>query len=176
MSRPPRPGLVALAAVVAASLLAGQDCGKPSDEAVLRSLLKESVARAERKDARGLMELFAPDYRDFQGRDAAGTLELVKDYLDHYRGVVIHLLGVRIGGIDPQGTASVECDLSLSHGAAEVLRKLIRYTGEYYRFKVDLRKTGPGVWRFTYAEWESIGLAGLFPESLDLLKKLFPDL
>ena len=122
------------------------------------------------------MELFAPDYRDFQGRDAAGTLDLVTDYLDHYRGVVIHLLGVRTGGIDPRGTASVECDVSLSPGAAEVLRKLIRYTGEYYRFKVDLRKTGPGAWRFTYAEWESLGLAELFPESLDLLKELFPGL
>jgi len=176
MTRPLRSGLVGLAAIVAAAFLAGPDCGKPSDEAAIRALLEESVARAEGKDARGLVELFAPDYRDFQGRDRAGTLGLVTDYLDHYRGVVIHLLGVRIGDIDPEGSASVECDVSLSHGAAEVLRKLIRYTGEYYRFQFDVRKTGPGAWRFAYAEWQSVGLAGLFPESLDLLKKLFPGL
>jgi hypothetical protein len=62
----------------------------------------------------------------------------------------------------------------MSHGAAEVLRKLIRFTGEYYRFRIDLRKTGPVEWRFVYAEWESIGLDGLFPESLEILRKLFP--
>jgi len=176
MRRTLRPGLIALAAFLAASILAGPDCSRPSDGAAIRALLEESVARAEKKDARGLMELFAPDYRDFQGRDRAGTLDLVKDYLDHYRGVVIHLLGVRIGDPGPEGRASVECDVSLSHGAAQVLRKLIRYTGEYYRFKLDLRKTGPDAWRFTYAEWQPVGLAELFPESLDLLKKLFPGL
>ncbi len=30
--------------------------------------------------------------------------------------------------------------------------------------------------RFTYAEWESIGLSELFPESLEILRKLFPNL
>ena len=112
----------------------------------------------------------------FRGRDPAGTLRLVTDYLDRYRGIVIHLLGARIGDVGPDGRASVECEVSLSHGAAEVLRKLIRYTGEYYRFRIDLRKNERGEWRLTYAEWQSIGLAELFPESLDILKKLFPGL
>jgi hypothetical protein len=122
------------------------------------------------------MEFFAPDYEDFSGRDPAGTLRLITDYLDRYRGIVIHLLSARVGDVGPDGRASVECEVSLSHGAAEVLRKLIRYSGEYYRFRIDLRKSERGEWRFTYAEWQSIGLAGLFPESLDILKKLFPGL
>ncbi len=168
--------LAAAAAVLAALVLSAPACGKPSNEAAIRALLEESVGRAEKKDARGLMEFFAPDYADFEGRDRAGTLRLITDYLDQYRGVVIHLLGARVGDVGPDGRASVECEVSLSHGAAEVLRKLIRYTGEYYRFRIELRKAGRADWLFTYAEWQSIGLPDLFPESLDILKKLFPGL
>jgi len=164
------------AAVLAAIVLSALACGKPSDESAIRALLEESVARAEKKDPEGLMEFFAADYVDFQGRDRAATLRLVTDYLDRYRGVVIHLLGVRIGAVGPDGRASVDCEVSLSHGAAEVLRRLIRSTGEYYRFRFDVRKTGPAEWRFSFAEWQSIGLAELLPESLDVLKKLFPGL
>jgi hypothetical protein len=166
----------AVAAAFGAALLSVLACGRPSDEAVIRELLEKSVGRAEKKDPGGLMEFFADDYVDFQGRDRAGTFRLITDYLDRYHGVVIHLLGVRVGAVGPDGRASVDCEISLSHGAAEVLRRLIRYTGEYYRFRFDLRKTGPAEWRFTFAEWQSIGLAELFPESLDVLKKLFPGL
>ena len=168
--------MTAAVAALAVIVFSASACGKPSDESTIRAMLRESVARAEKKDARGLMELFAPDYVDFEGRDPAGTLRLVTDYLDRYRGIVIHLLSARLGEIAPDGLASVECEISLSHGAAEVLRKLIRYTGEYYRFRFDLRRSGPGTWRFTYAEWQSISLTDLFPESLAVLKKLFPGL
>lgn len=166
----------AAAAALAATALAPLSCGKPSDEAAIGALLREAVARAEKRDVEGLMALFAPDYRDFQGRDPEGTRRLVTEYLDRYHGIVIHLLGTRIAAIGPDGTASAEFELALSHGAAEVLRKLIRYAGEYYHFRVDLRRDGPEAWRFTSAEWRYVDLAGLLPESLEILRKLFPGL
>jgi hypothetical protein len=175
MTRPGRARVIAVAALAAAVAFA-QACGKPSEEVRIRELLKEAVRRAEKKDIARLEGLFAPGYADFEGRDTNGTIRLVTDHLDRYRGVVIHLLGARVGDIDPDGLASVECEVSLSHGAAEVLRKLIRYAGEYYRFRIDLRKDGPSGWRFTYAEWRPIGLTEVFPESLAILKELFPDL
>jgi len=161
---------------MAAAVLSVLACGKPSDESAIRALLAEAVARAEDKDVRGVMELLASDYVDFEGRDAAGTRSLISEYLDRYRGVVIHLLGARVGDPGPDGRAAVECEVSLSHGAAEVLRKLIRYAGEYYRFRIDVRRTGRGEWRIAYTEWRSIDLTELFPESLAILKKLFPGL
>lgn len=176
MTRARRGSAWGLAAALAALSLGVVSCGKPSDEAAIRALLAETAAKAEKRDLRGLRELFAPDYRDFEGRDVDGTLGLVADHLDRARGAVIHLLGVRVGDIGADGRASVDCEASLSHGAAEVLRRLIRYTGEYYRFRVEVRKDGSGRWRLAYAEWQSIGLPELFPESLDLLKKLFPGL
>jgi hypothetical protein len=158
----------------AAVCAVAMSCGAPSDEARIRGTLKEAVAAAEKKDLDALRAFFAPDYADFEGRDTEGTLRLVTDHLDRYRGVVIHLLGARLEALEPDGRASVTCEVSLSHGPAEVLRKLIRYAGEYYRFRIDLRKTGSREWRFVYAEWRSIGLPELFPESLNILKKLFP--
>jgi hypothetical protein len=165
------------AALSAAALWAiAASCAAPSEEARIRGTLKEAVSAAEKKDLDALRAYFAPDYSDFEGRDTEGTLRLVTDHLDRYRGIVIHLLGARLEALEPDGRASVTCEISLSHGAAEVLRKLIRYAGEYYRFRIDLQKTGPREWRFVYAEWRSIGLTELSAESLGILKKLFPGL
>ena len=173
MSRAGAGGVLAALALAALAAVSTA-CGPPSEEGRIRSLLKKAAALAEKKDLDALKELFAPDYEDFQGRDVNGTARLVSGYLDRYRSVVIHLLGARVGQPGPDGRASVEFEVSLSHGAAEVLRRLMRYSGEYYRFEVEVRKDGRD-WRFVAAEWSSIGLAELLPESLDILKELFPD-
>ncbi|OGD23873.1 MAG: hypothetical protein A2Y70_05970 [Candidatus Aminicenantes bacterium RBG_13_64_14] len=166
--------LWALVLAVAGFFPAG--CGTPSEAARIREFLKESVALAEKKQIGALMERFSPDYSDFEGRDKADAERLIGDYLGRFRGIVIHLLSARVDVSGPEGRAAVECEMSFSHGAAEVLRKLISYTGEYYRFRFDLDKTGKGEWRFAYADWQSVSLTDLFPESLEILKKLFPDL
>lgn len=172
-----RAGVVAAVPLAAGLLcLLTSFCGRPSEAARVRELLERSAARAERRDVGGLMDLFAPDYKDFEGRDKAGTVRLVTDHLARYRGVVVHVLGVEVGTIGPDGRTEVTCDVALSHGAAEILRKLIRIGSEYYRFRLELRRDPAGEWRFTYAEWEPIDLADLFPESLTILKKLFPEL
>ncbi len=171
-----RPVRTTAAAALALTALLSAACGRPSDESRVRGLLERAAALAEKKDAAGLGDLFAPDYRDFQGRDAEGTLRLITGYLDRYSHIVIHLLAVRVGDVGPDGRASVECEVSLSHGAAEVLRRLIRYSGEYYGFRMAVRREGAKDWRFTAAEWQPIGLAELSPEALAVLKKLFPGL
>ncbi len=166
--------LWALALAAAGFFPAG--CGTPSEEVRIKEFLKKSVALAEKREVGALMDRFAPDYSDFEGRDKAGAERLIRDHLEMFRGIVIHLLSVRVDAPGPDGRAPVECEMSFSHGAAEVLRKLIRYTGEYYRFRLELDKSGKGEWRFAYAEWQPVGLVDLFPESLAVLKKLFPDL
>lgn len=149
-------------------------CRPPSEEARLRDFLKETVALAGKKDLAALMALLADDYSDFEGRDKAATEVLVRD---HFRrgGIVVHLLGVRVGSLDPAGEASAEAEVLLSSGPAEVFRKLIRYAGECYRFSFRLRRAPPSNWQLVSAGWESVPLTDLLPESLAVLKKLFPD-
>ncbi len=170
-----RTAAVAFLAAVCVCLLAAA-CSKPSEESRIRALLDEAARRAEKRDVGALMELFLPEYADVEGRDKAGTARLIADYLKRYRGVVVHVLGVHAEAISGEIRADVVCEVALSHGAAEVLRKLIRVGSEYYRFRFELHKDGAGEWRFLRAEWGSIGLPDLFPDSLDILRKLFPDL
>jgi len=164
------------ALALAAAGLFSAGCGTPSEEARIKEFLKESVALAEKREVGALMERFSPDYSDFEGRDKADAERLVADYVGRFRGIVIHLLSTRVDGPGPDGRAAVECEMCFSHGAAEVLRKLISYTGEYYRFRFALDRTGTGEWRFAFAEWQSVGLLDLFPESREILRKLFPGL
>lgn len=175
MNRAVRPGAAFALAAVVAGLLAGS-CRRPSEETRVRELLERAAALAEKRDVDGLAGLFAADYQDFEGRDKAGTVRLITDHLSRYRGVVVHVLGVHPGTIGADGRTDVACEVALSHGAAQVLRRLVRLGNEYYRFRFDLRKDGAGGWRFVYGEWESIALTDLFPESLSILRKLFPDL
>jgi hypothetical protein len=165
-----------LALVLAAAGFFPAACGTPSEEARIREFLKKSVALAENREVGALMEHFSSEYSDFEGRDRADAERLIADYLARFRGIVLHLLSARVDGPGPDGRASVECEMSFSHGAAEVLRKLIRYTGEFYRFRFELERAGEGEWRFAFAEWQSVDLLDLFPESREILRKLFPDL
>ena len=164
------------ALILAAAGLFPARCGRPSEEVRIRDFLKKAVVLAGNREIAALMEHFSPEYSDFEGRDKASTERLIADYLGEFRGIVIHLLSSRVDVSGPDGRAAVECEMSFSHGAAEVLRKLFSYSGEYYRFRFDLEKSGNGEWRFAHAEWRSVSLADLFPESLQILKKLFPDL
>lgn len=175
MKRARRAPVAAVVGLAAVGLIAAA-CAKPSEEARIRVLLEKAADLAEDRDVPGLAGLFLDEYADFEGRDKAGTVRLVTDHLSRYRGVVVHILGVRVEAIAPDGRADVGCEIALSHGAAEVLRRLIRVGSEYYRFEFELRKDASGEWRFAYAEWEEIGLGELLPESLEVLRKLFPEL
>jgi hypothetical protein len=164
-----------LAALLAAVAVAA-GCGGTSEEDRVRETVAKAAARAEKRDLEGLGRFLDAGFTDGEGRDKAGLLELVSGYLERRRGVVVHVLGCRVLEVDPAGRASVEFEVSLSHGAAEVLRKLIRWSGTYYRFSAGLVRDPAGEWRFAAAAWEEIPLTDLFPESLAVLKELFPDL
>jgi hypothetical protein len=150
-------------------------CGRPSEEARIRTFLKQTISTAEKRDLAAVMDRLTEDYADFEGRDKRATEALVQEYFRR-TGIVIHLLSVKVDAIEDGVRASVRAETMLSSGTAEVFRKLVRYAGDYYRFSLRLRKSPAAVWQVESAAWESVSLAGLFPESLAVLKKLFPDI
>jgi hypothetical protein len=126
---------------------------------------------AEEKDIESIMMLLADDYTDFQRRDKSRTRDMIQQYFDQYRGIVIHVLSTQIDEINPP-EASIRTELAMSSGAAKVLRKVVRFSTDNYRLKMRLIKRDER-WQIKYAEWRYVSLDELFPESLSILQKLF---
>jgi hypothetical protein len=148
-------------------------CGPKTDEDQIRELMKEAGQHIEKKDLSSLMGLLSDDYSDYRGRDKSQTQDMVQTYFSEFRGIVIHVLSTRIDGIN-LGEATIRTDAALSSGAAKALRKLVPVSTDNYRFEIELIKK-QDLWLIRYAEWKHIGIEELFPESLSILKKLFPD-
>jgi len=149
-------------------------CGRPSEEARIGDFVKQTIVLAQKRNLQAVMDRLADDYADFEGRDKAETEGLLREYFRR-TGIVIHLLSVKVEAVEPQGRAAIRAEAMLSSGAAEVFRKLLAYTGDYYRFDLRLSKTPAGAWQIASADWETVPLAGLLPDSIAVLKKLFPD-
>jgi hypothetical protein len=147
-------------------------CRAKTDEDLILELMDHIDRLAEKKDIAGLMANLADDYSDFEARDKNATQAMVKDYFAHYKGIVIHMLSTRIDHVDPLA-ASIQTEAALSSGAAEVFRKLVRFSTDNYRFKFKLAKA-QGAWKIQYAEWRYVSLNELYPESMTILKKIFP--
>jgi hypothetical protein len=153
--------------------LAIGSCRAKTETENIAALVADLAVKAEKKDAAGLIANLAGDYLDFEKRDLAQTTAIIEEYFSRYRGIVIHVLSSRIV-IEDARNAAVEIDVSLSSGAAQAFRKLIRFSGENYRFACRLRKGDR--WLITAAKWEYMAVEGLFPESIKILRELFPNL
>jgi hypothetical protein len=155
------------------ALLLVASCADESEEARILKFMNSVGKLVEKKDLSGFLAVLTDDYADFEGRDKKATEALVGDYFRRRFGIVMHLLHTKVGDITAGGEVSLETDVVLSSGGAEVLRKIVRFAGDFYRFKLELRKTPVG-WRINRAEWEYLSLNDLFPESLPILKNFFP--
>jgi len=148
-------------------------CREKTDKDLILELMDRVGSEVEGRDTEALLARLTDDYHDFEGRDKSGTEELLKDYFARYRGVVVHILSTRIDNLEASG-ASIQAEVALSSGAAQILRKLLRFSTENYRFGLTLIKYG-GEWKIQYAEWQYLRLDELSPESMSIFKKLFPD-
>jgi hypothetical protein len=149
-------------------------CGERSEEDVILDLMDQVGDYVEKKDIDNLLMYFAEDYKDFEGRDKNQTRAMISQYFLDFHGIVSHVLSTQIEDVTAVG-ASIQTDVLISSGGAKLFRKLVKYAGDYYRIKAKLVKR-EGLWQLQYAEWTYISLEDLFPESLSILKKIFPNL
>jgi hypothetical protein len=136
--------------------------------------LDHLISLAEKKDLSAILGFLAEDFGDFEGRDKHGLGALLSSYFEGRTGIVVHRLGARVVGFEPD-RAEVEAEVALSSGGAEALRRLVRISPDIYRLRLDFGRVGR-TWLVRYAEWSPIGLDGLLPDSLGELKKIFPRL
>ena len=160
-----------IVALAAASLFSS--CRSRTEQEILADEIDDMAARVEKKDSRGLVAHLADDYRDFEGRDRTQTEAMAEEYFSRYRSIKIKLLSSRIA-MGEAGAATAEIEVSLYSGLASALRKGIGFSGENYRVSCLFRKGRE--WRVHEARWEYVPLENLFPESLKVLRELFPDL
>jgi ketosteroid isomerase-like protein len=149
-------------------------CHKKTEEDAILELVDTLARLAEKKDLEGIMTYFADDFLDFEGRDKAGIKALLAGHFSGRTGIVVHPLSSRIDSL-VMSKASLQTEVALSSGGAEALRRLVRISPDNYRIKIGLVKDGAG-WFIQSAEWSYISLDELFPESLAILKKIFPKL
>ena len=149
------------------------NCRSKTDREIIAALIAKMAVQVEKRDAAGLIAHLAENYSDFAGRDRAQTAAMVEEYFSRYRGIVIKVLASRIE-LGSTQSAEVEADVAFYSGAASAFRKMIGFSGENYRFKFALEKKD--VWTIRSSQWEYVPLSGLFPESLRILRELFPDL
>ena len=155
-------------------LLAAASCRSKTDEDVILEMVDNLGRLAEKKDLEGVMANFTSDFSDFEGRDKAGLRALLSEYFSGRTGIVVHRLSSRIEGLEA-ARALLQVEVALSSGGAEALRRLIRISPDNYRIKTGLVKERQR-WLIRYAEWSSVNLNELLPESLAILKKIFPKL
>jgi ketosteroid isomerase-like protein len=155
-------------------LVLSASCHRKTEEDVILELVDTLARLAEKKDLETIMTCFADDFSDFEGRDKAGLKALLAGYFSGRTGIVVHRLSSRIETLEIS-QASLQTEVALSSGGAEALRRLVRISPDNYRIKIGLAKDGEG-WLIQSAEWSYISLNELFPESLTMLKKIFPKL
>jgi len=146
-------------------------CAAKTDEELIFELMGDIGDLAEKKEIECIMMNLTDDYTDFQGRNKSKTQDMIQQYFNQYRGIVIHVLSTQIDEINPP-EALIRTEIAMSSGAAKVLRKLIKVSTDNYRLKMKLIKKD-GKWQIQYAEWRYVSLDELFPESLSILKKIF---
>jgi hypothetical protein len=149
-------------------------CQEKTDEELILEMMEDVGKYAEKKDMSSIMINLADDYHDFEGRGKKETQDMINEYYERYRGIAINMLSTQIEEFSSL-EASIQTEVAFSSGAAKVFRKLIRYSTENYRLKIKLIKRNDR-WQIQYAEWKYVTLNELFPESLSILKKIFPDL
>ncbi|MBN1271140.1 MAG: hypothetical protein JXB26_02620 [Candidatus Aminicenantes bacterium] len=148
--------------------------GGKTEEERLVECIREMGRMAEKKDIDGIMTYIAEDYQDHQGRDWMRTEEMIKDYFMTYRGIAVSMLGIQVVSFLPE-EAVARTEVALSSGPAKVFRKLLKYSTDIYRIEMEMIQEGE-YWQVRSARWHYIGLEEILPESLSVLRKLFPDI
>ena len=147
-------------------------CSGKSEEDLLRETVNKIGDYAENKKLDGILFYLSEDYQDDEDRTYEDIESLIDTYLGRFYGIAVNTLGTNIISLAPPD-AEIETDVALSSGAAKLFRKAVRYSGQFYRFTLKMKKEGDH-WKCTGAAWKYITLDELFPESFKILKKLFP--
>ena len=148
-------------------------CSTSSGRSDVEELIYSAVSAAEERDVEKFMKIISIEYLDEEERTKADIREKVKTYLNRFRGISVNILNIKTveKGNDNE---VVITEINFSHGLGKMLSKVIRSYGESYRFRLDMTRRARG-WVVKQAEWEWMSIEELYPESIKVLRELFPN-
>ncbi len=148
------------------------NCSKKSEKDIILDTMEEIGAKAEKRDLNGILYYISADYTDYKDRGKAEIQKQIEENFNRHKGIVASILATKIVVLNlPE--AEIQTDVMFSSGAAKMLRKLINFAGNCYRFNLHLIKEG-NFWKIKRASWDYISIEELLPDSIDILKNLTP--
>lgn len=154
-------------------LLFFSSCSQKSEKDYILETIDKIGNYTENKNVDGIIKCISEKYSDIEGRTISDIRNLLKKYFKRYFGIVTNILKTKILEIK-SSNAKIETDVAFSSGAAKVFRKVVRYSGELYRFTIFLKKEN-NIWKIRSVSWQYITIDELFPGSIKILKKNFPN-
>ncbi|MCP4147854.1 MAG: hypothetical protein GY757_08885 [bacterium] len=149
-------------------------CSGPTEEDKIKEMIDKLGDSAEKKSKYRILSYISDNYSDPRERTYDDIEILLDENLEKYSGIAANILGIEISAIKVP-YAKVEADVVLSAGALKMFRKMVKFSGQFYRFNMELEKEKEQ-WKIKSATWRHISLRELFPESMEVAKELFPNL
>jgi len=146
-------------------------CSGQSEKDILLETIESIVDYGEKRDVAGVLSWISTSYLDDEKRSFEDLNQILDEYLEKYRGIAVNLLSSKISKIEVTD-AVVETEMAFSSGAAKMFRKLINFSGSCYRFNLKLVKE-TNRWKIRSASWKYVSPEELFPESMNIIQKLF---
>ena len=148
-------------------------CGTSSGRSEIEETIYNTASAAEKRDVEEFMKIISKDYLDREERTRDDIEEKIKKYFNRFRGISVNILNVRTvnKGVND---AEIITEISFSSGIGKVFSKIFSSYGEVYRFYLLMLHMNKR-WVVKSAEWEWMSLDEIYPESLKVLRELFPD-
>lgn len=148
-------------------------CGTSSGRSEIEETIYNAASVAEKRDVEEFMKIISKDYLDREERTRADIEEKIRKYFNRFKGISVNILNVRTvnKGVND---AEVITEISFSSGIGKVFSKVFSSYGEVYRFYISMLYLSER-WVVKNAEWEWMSIDEIYPESLKVLRELFPD-
>ncbi len=148
-------------------------CGSSDKRSEIGEIIYSAVSAAEERDVEKFMKIISIEYLDDEERTKADIREKVKTYLNRFRGISVNILNIKTVN-KSMTSAEVITEISFSSGIGKMFSKMVRSYGETYRFNLKMVEKIEK-WEVIDARWEWMSLEDLYPESLKVLRELFPN-
>ncbi len=149
------------------------NCSTSSGRSEIEEIIYSAVSAAEEKDVEKFMKIISIEYLDEEERTKADIREKVKTYLNRFRGISVNILNIKTVN-KSMTSAEVITEISFSSGIGKIFSKIVNSYGEVYRFNISMSLISKS-WVVRRADWSWMSIDELYPESLKVLRELFPN-